>query len=674
MNLGSSAVTGNLNLISAGGTGVASRTFSLPPLGLYQNSVASLFPAHAASFDSAGYWISVTPTSSAAKVIGTSLTPVSGLDNIVVNAVFINYNEFVFPQVVGGAVGGTTYTTLLTLTNYRSTAQTVALTLTQASGAAVTVDRTIPAFGVLRSPVTSLFGLATVDGWLLVESSDYIGGIVTYIDDVNGGSTAVQMQGAGDTSLIFGHIADLSPWWTGIALTNPSNLNAQVEVYAFDPSGNLIGGPAQSSKAAFTLGPGKKTAFLLGEVVPQTQSRSSDGGYVFVRSVNGVKLYGAELFFLRSGRVYANVPASRVGSLGFLPPGATTGGTTTAGGGTVAITKVYTGPEDYNAGQQSFRTGETVYLYMVTNNTTGADANATRQFRASATNGYSLVNVTYSGPTRAGNNWIYWAYQTIPSNAPGGVYTFTGTHTWNGVVSTLSTTFRVESDIVISGTVYRAPTPSFPFENPLAGASLVIVGNTRNYTATTDANGVYSITLPLSLRDQTTKVIMQVSAAGYLPQAVPIDLTGGSQTINVTLSPTGTNVVIETDLHHLGDSYFSTTLNAGLQLLTAEGLTFTKTFEVPADYLAPNFTEASLQITVNAAETSDPVLINGATVARLNNSQVGPQTYYIWFPISNLRAGSNTLVIQANGDGMGGYDDFEFSNVLIRFSNPAFLQ
>src|SRR5688572_10161452 len=47
VNLGSSAVTGNLNLISASGTGVASRTFSLPPLGLYQNSVASLFPAHA---------------------------------------------------------------------------------------------------------------------------------------------------------------------------------------------------------------------------------------------------------------------------------------------------------------------------------------------------------------------------------------------------------------------------------------------------------------------------------------------------------------------------------------------------------------------------------------------------------------------------------------------------
>jgi len=385
-------------------------------------------------------------------------------------------------------------------------------------------------------------------------------------------------------------------------------------------------------------------------------------------------LYGAELFFLRSGRVYSNVPASRVGTLGFLPPGATTGGTGSGAGGTVAITKVYTGLEDYNIQKQSYRIGETVYLYMVTNNTTGTDANATRQYRATGPNGYSLVNTTFTGPTRAGNNWIYHALQRIPSGAPSGIYTFTATHTWNGVVSTLSTTFRIESDMTISGTVYKAPTPDYPFELPLAGATVLIVGNNTNYTATTNGNGAYSLTIPQAMRDATTQAIMQVSAGGYLPHGVAIDLTRGSQTANVTLNPIGTVVVVETPLHHLGDSSFTGTINYSLQTRTAEGRTFTKSFTVPAEFLPPNFAEASLQITVNGSERANPVLINGTVAARLSNSAAGPQTYYFSFPISILRAGANTIAIQANLDDSGGYDDFEFSNVSIRFSNPAILR
>jgi hypothetical protein len=480
------------------------------------------------------------------------------------------------------------------------------------------------------------------------------------------------MQPAGDSNLIFGHIADLSPWWTGIALANPSSINAQVQVYAFDSSGNLIGGPAQSSKASFTL-PGKsKTAFLLGDVIPQTQTRSSDAGYVYVRSVNGVQIYGIELFFLRSGRVYSNVPSTRLGSLAFIPPGTITSGTAPATGGLVTTTAVYAGDANSEK-KQSFRTGDAITLNMVTSNTTGAAVNASKMFRAGS-GSYSLVDATFGGTIVAGNNWRYWANGTIPSGAPAGTYTFTGTVDWNGIVSSLSTTFRVESDIVISGTIFKAPTESYPFELPLSGASIVIVANTQTFTATSNANGVYSLTLPLSVRDQTTNVIMQVTAAGYTPKGVPVDLVKGSQTVNVTLDPLGTNAIVETNLHHLGDGYYSTTLNLGLQLSAAEGLTFTKNFTVTPDMLPPNFTEAVLQITVNGAETSNTVRINGTIVARLNNSQVGPQTYLYPISIGVLQSGTNTLVIQASPDSSGtGYDDFEFANVFIRFKNPAIL-
>ena len=622
LNLESSTLTGSLLLKDATGTTITSKSFSLGPFALYQTSVAALFPAQAGNFDSAGYSIVVNSSVSTAKVIGASVTPNPGGDNIVVNAALVGYTNFVFPHIVGGALGGAAYSTILTLTNFRSFSQTVALTLTQSSGASLTIERTLPAFGILRSPVTTLFGLSTIDGWLEVNSADFTVGLVTYTDTITGGSTAVQMQPAGDSNLIFGHIADLSPWWTGIALANTNSIDAQVQVYAFDSSGNLIGGPAQSSKASFTL-PGKsKTAFLLGDVIPQTQTRSGDGGYVYIGSVDGVQIYGIELFFLRSGRVYSNVPSTRLGSLAFIPPGTITSGTAPATGGLVTTTAVYAGDAN-NERKQSFRTGDAITLNMITSNTTGAAVNASKTFRSSS-GAYSLINVTFGGTIIAGNNWRYWANGTIPSGAPAGVYTFTGTVDWNGIISTLSTTFRVESEIVISGVIFKAPTESYPFELPLPGAGITIVANNQTFIATSNANGAYSLTLPLSVRDQTTNVIMQVTAAGYIPKGVPVDLVKGSQTVNVTLDPVGANVIVETNLHHLGDGVYSTTLNLGLQLSAAEGLTFTRNFTVTPNMLPPNFTEALLQITVNGAETSDTVRINGAVVARLNEQPGRP--------------------------------------------------
>ena len=670
-NVGSTTLTGSLVLKNASGQSIASKTFSVAPFAIYQSPVSTLFPTQAASLDTDAHSIIVNSSSSAAKVIGTTLTPNAGGDNIATNLANVSYKDFVFPHIVGGALGGASYTTMLTLTNFQSTSTTVSLTLTQTSGASITVDKTIPGQGAIRSSVTSLFGLTTVDGWLQVTSPDFVGGLVTYTDNVSGGSTAVQMQGVGDSNLIFGHIADLSPWWTGVALANPSNVDAQVEVFAFNPAGDLIGGPAQSANAAFTLPARSKTAFLLGNVVPQTQTRTSDGGYVYIRSVNGVQLYGIELFFLRSGRVYSNVAATRLGTLTYTPPGTITSGISPATGGTVTITQVYASDSD-GTRKQSFRTGDAFRLNMGTSNTTGAAASPTRTYRAGS-GSYTLSNATFSSAIVAGRG-IYWASGTIPSNAPPGLYTFTGTIDWNGVVSTLTTTFRVESNVVIAGRIFQGPTEAYPFELPLPGATILIVANNQNYTTTADSNANYSITLPIALRDQVSQVIMQVTAPGFLPKGVPVDLSRGSQTVNVTLELIGTSVVVDTGLHHLGDGIFTTTFNLGLQLSTTEGLSYSRTFTIPGGVLPPNQTEAVLVVTVNGAETYDPVMINGTMVTGLNNSMVGPQTYYYPFDIGLLRLGSNTITIQANPDTFNGYDDFEFSNVYIRFKNPAILK
>jgi hypothetical protein len=83
----------------------------------------------------------------------------------------------------------------------------------------------------------------------------------------------------------------------------------------------LIGGAGNVSTAKFVLPAKTKVARLLGEMIPATQSRTSDGGFVFVRTTNGVPIFGNELFFLRSGAAFANVAAAPLApGVSYSPP------------------------------------------------------------------------------------------------------------------------------------------------------------------------------------------------------------------------------------------------------------------------------------------------------------------------------------------------------------------
>src|SRR5262249_27563006 len=120
------------------------------------------------------------------------------------------------------------------------------------------------------------------------------------------------------STLMFAHIADLAPWLTGLALLNTSSTTATVSVYAMNPDGTLIGGADNVPTAQFALNPGTKTARLLSQLIPQTQLRSNDGGFIFIRSTQ--PLYGIELFFTRNLRILANVAAGS--GTGFTAPAA----------------------------------------------------------------------------------------------------------------------------------------------------------------------------------------------------------------------------------------------------------------------------------------------------------------------------------------------------------------
>jgi len=118
---------------------------------------------------------------------------------------------------------------------------------------------------------------------------------------------------------MFGHIADLSPWWTGLALLNASTQDTVVEVFAINPGGSLIGGPGNVATARFPLAASTRIAKLLQDIIPQTQTRTADGGFVFVRSINNVPIYGMQLFFRRDLNVISNI-AGEIPAVPFAPP------------------------------------------------------------------------------------------------------------------------------------------------------------------------------------------------------------------------------------------------------------------------------------------------------------------------------------------------------------------
>ena len=223
-----------------------------------------------------------------------------------------------FPHAVTGQLNASNYKTALGVINLSSSSQTVTMKFTPQSGTATTIQRTLPGLGALRDTIDSLFGLSGYqNGWIQVTGTSGITGFVAYADVASGGIAISFPQANGATELMFDHIADLSPWWTGIALLNPTDTDATVEVYAMQPSGSLIGGASNTPTARFTLAAKTKVAKLLSELIPASQTRASDGGFIYTHTTNAVPIFGAELFFLRNGAAFANVPAA------LLPPGVT---------------------------------------------------------------------------------------------------------------------------------------------------------------------------------------------------------------------------------------------------------------------------------------------------------------------------------------------------------------
>jgi hypothetical protein len=223
--------------------------------------------------------------------------------------------ELNFPHVVSGRLIGSNYTTVLAVTNLSAAPQTVAIAFHPIEGNTVSVTRTIAANGSFRQTAQSLFNLSPEfqSGWLNVRGTAPFTAVAAYAD-VLSGSLAIVPASPAENDLFLMHIAEGEPQWqTGLALLNSSASPSNVEVYALNSSGSLIG------RTTFFLNPGRNLASVIHELIPQT--RGLNGGFVYVRTLNGVPLSGIALFYTEDQRVMSNVAAGRlIAGVVYTPP------------------------------------------------------------------------------------------------------------------------------------------------------------------------------------------------------------------------------------------------------------------------------------------------------------------------------------------------------------------
>jgi hypothetical protein len=285
----------------------------LPAAGVFQSTASVMFPG--TDLSQARYMRISTPggqVASTAVVKGFQVPT----ESVVVNGVNAgSLTQLTFPHIVTGALGGANYTTTIGVTNLSSSAQMLTITFESDQGATLSVTRSLTGNGALRETAASLFQLPPqfAGGWIRVAGTAPLTGFASYADNIGGG-LAIVPAATPQTSLFFSHIANGPPQWqTGLALLNASSATANVEIYAVNPSGELLG------SAVMNIGAGGRTARVIHDLIPET--RGVNGGYVYVRTTNDIPLHGIELFYTEDMKVLSNVAAGKLTpGVTYVPP------------------------------------------------------------------------------------------------------------------------------------------------------------------------------------------------------------------------------------------------------------------------------------------------------------------------------------------------------------------
>jgi hypothetical protein len=93
-------------------------------------------------------------------------------------------------------------------------------------------------------------------------------------------AAALPLQSEKFTRAVFSQVANVAPFFTGLAIYNPGTVAAQVTIEVYNATGALAG------QATVPVGAGQRISRLVSQLVPATASQA--GGYVSIRSTQAI--------------------------------------------------------------------------------------------------------------------------------------------------------------------------------------------------------------------------------------------------------------------------------------------------------------------------------------------------------------------------------------------------
>ena len=215
---------------------------------------------------------------------------------------------------------------------------------------------------------------------------------------------------------------------------------------------------------------------------------------------------------------------------------------------------------------------------------------------------------------------------------------------------------------------------------PLSGITVkfeyIKDGMNVSETDVTMPDGSYKIELSKEDFDNfkdDTKLVISAYADGYVPQIKEITKTDETNiNVDFQLEPIKENEIvleIEPHLHHLGDGKYRGSVNSDFQRAGAEGTEFEKKFDIDANQF--NYYQKA-EITFEAKGVqyvSDKLYINNHAYSLQSSPDDGSYaTQKFTIDKSQYHEGENSIKITSGYS--TDYDDFEFINIKITFTEP----
>lgn len=210
---------------------------------------------------------------------------------------------------------------------------------------------------------------------------------------------------------------------------------------------------------------------------------------------------------------------------------------------------------------------------------------------------------------------------------------------------------------------------------PVPEARIHLVVDGTLIGAQSEADGLYRLELTREQYDRlpSSFIVGASNVPLHHPVAAEIKRTDGNfirqdfVLAGVAQNPDILSIELVPEVHHLGNSNFSGTVNSQFQYPDAEGASFSKQFYVSA--VQRSFGAARLRLIAKGVQCPNIVQINGLEVARLANSPIDGSYASYEFAVDPkmLNEGSgNTFAVTATSCSWD-MDDFEFAHAQIFF-------